>query len=384
VAPSSARALDAFLQDIYAEQRCVRDGIVPEALIQNSPGYRPVEGSAPPPGARRAQVCGFDVIRDPDGRWRVLEDNVRVPSGVGYALQYRRLLSGVFPELTTSVRLMDPERALSLLAQTLQESAPARIGADEPSVVLLTSGATDSAYFEHQMLARALGVPLVEPGDLAVSDERLWYRSASGPMPVDVAYLRIDQEQLTMPGANGAALGPQLLQAVRAGNLTLANALGNGIADDKAIYGYVPRLIEYYLGEHPLLEQVPTYYCGEPEQCVEVLSRLHELVLKPVDGYGGRGVTIGPHATEQDLLQVRQRIMTEPRRWIAQEVVRFSTHPTLCGGILRPQHVDLRVFVYYGAQPIVAPAALTRVAPPGSLVVNSSRGGGAKDTWLLA
>jgi carboxylate-amine ligase len=378
-----ARALDAFVQDIYGERSIVRDGVLPEWLVQSSPGYRPCEGSAAAPGSRRTHVCGFDIIRDEEGRWRVLEDNVRVPSGVGYSIQYRRVMAKVFPELIASMKLLDPERAPSLLAQMLEDSAPPRASGSPPRIVLITSGSSDSAYFEHRMLAEAIGVPLVEPPELAVSAGILWHQTPAGPYRVDVAYLRIDEPLAYRLGANGAVLGPQLIEAVRAGTLTLANARGNGIADDKAIYAYVPRLIEYYLGEHPLLEQVPTYHCADPEQCTEVLDHLEELVVKPVDGYGGLGVLVGPHATEEELAQARSLIMAQPGRWIAQKTVKLSTHPTLSGGLLRPQHVDLRVFVYYGAQPVVVPAALTRVAPVGSLVVNSSRGGGAKDTWLL-
>jgi glutamate---cysteine ligase / carboxylate-amine ligase len=378
-----ARALDAFIQDIYGERCSVRDGVIPEWIVQSSPGYRPSEGTAAHPGSRRAHVCGFDIIRDEEGRWRVLEDNVRVPSGVGYAIQYRRLMYKVFPELTSSMNLLDPEVALSLLAQMLRDSAPPRASGASPYIVLITSGASDSAYFEHWMLAKAIGISLVEPAELAVADGILWHQTPSGSHRVDIAYLRIDEPLRHLTGADGAILGPQLVAAVRAGTLTLVNALGNGVADDKAVYAYVPRFIEYYLGEHPLLEQVPTYHCAVPEQCAEVLDRLQELVIKPVDGYGGHGVLIGPHATQDELENARRLIMAQPSRWIAQNTLTLSTHPTLCAGVLRPQHVDLRVFVYHGAQAIVVPAALTRVAPPGSLVVNSSRGGGAKDTWLL-
>ncbi len=383
-AEQRARALDAFLQDIYGKQRVVRDGVLPERLVHGSPGYRPMEGSAPPPGSRRAHVCGFDVIRDEEGRWRVLEDNARVPSGVAYAVQYRRLMAKVFPELVASVSLLDPELAPSLLAQMLRESVPPKGSAASPRIVLLTSGANDSAYFEHRMLAEAMGVALVEPEDLVVTGGILWHQTASGRQRVDVAYLRIDEPLTYRPGADGAILGPRLVEAVRAGTLTLANALGNGVADDKAIYAYVPKLIEYYLGERPLLEQVPTYHCADAEQRAAVLDQLRDLVVKPVDGYGGSGVVIGRHATEQELEHTRRLILDQPERWIAQRTIELSTHPTINGSSLRPQHVDLRVFVYYGAEPVVVPAALTRVAPAGTLVVNSSRGGGAKDTWLLA
>jgi carboxylate-amine ligase len=379
-AAQRARALDAFLRDIYSDAAIVRDGLVPEWLVQHSPGYRSA-GAAPPPSIRRAQVCGFDIIRDQDGRWLVLEDNVRVPSGLGYAISSRRLMQKVFPELFAHQSLLDPEQAPALLKRALLESAPPKASA-EPHVVLLSSGSNDSAYFEHRLLADAMQIPLVEPAELLVSDGKAWHVEASGRSRVDVIYLRMDDQLAQRRGANGHILGPQLLSAVRAHTLTLANALGNGVADDKAIYAYVPKFIKYYLGELPLLEQVPTYHCSEPEQQALVLSRLDQLVVKPVDGYGGLGVMIGPRATEDELDKMRGLIGEQPERWIAQETVMLSTHPTFDGGRLRPRHVDLRVFVYYGAQPMVAPAALTRVAPQGSLVVNSSRGGGGKDTWL--
>jgi glutamate---cysteine ligase / carboxylate-amine ligase len=296
----------------------------------------------------------------------------------------RSALPEVFPDVVQSAGLLDPEQAPALLKRTLVESAPPTSSGNSPNIALLSSGPSDSAYFEHRMLAGAMRVPLVEPAELAVDNDVLWYESASGRQRLDVLYRRIDEQLAQRPGANGAALVPQLVAAVRAGNLTLANALGNGIADDKAIYSYVPQFIEYYLGEHPLLEQVPTYHCADPEQQAEVLARLEEFVVKPVDGYGGLGVVIGPHASPEELAAARALIVQQPHRWIAQDTVTFSTHPTLSGGRLRPQHVDLRVFVYYGAQAVVVPAPLTRVAPPGSLVVNSSRGGGAKDTWLLS
>jgi glutamate---cysteine ligase / carboxylate-amine ligase len=379
-AAQRARALDAFLRDIYSDGAIVRDGLIPEWLVQHAPGYRSA-GTAPTPSTRRAQVCGFDVIRDKDGRWLVLEDNVRVPSGVGYAISSRRLMRKVFPELMAGADLLDPEQVPQLLRSALLESAPPK-ATDTPHVVLLSSGPTDSAYFEHRLLADGMGVPLVEPGDLMVSEGKAWHVEKAGRSRVDVIYLRMDDQLAHRRGHNGSILGPQLVSAVRAQTLTLANALGNGVADDKAIYTYVPRFIKYYLNELPLLEQVPTYQCSDPEQLAMVLSRLDELVVKPVDGYGGLGVVVGPRASDEELASTRALIGEQPERWIAQETVMLSTHPTFTGNRLRPRHVDLRVFVYYGAQPVVVPAALTRVAPAGSLVVNSSRGGGGKDTWL--
>ena len=378
-----ARALDAFLGDIYGERRIVRDGVVPASLVTESPGYR-AAGAAVPPKQRRVHVSGFDVVRDCDGRWLVLEDNVRVPSGVAYAIHARRLIRRAFPELVAEADFHDPEVAPRLLRSALEESAPPRVeGA--PALALLTSGPGDSAYFEHQMLAEAMGIPLVTPGDLLVQDELVWHVREGKRQRLDVVYLRLDDGLLSNRGADGRPLGPALVSAVRAGTVTLANALGNGLADDKAVYDHVPKLIEYYLGEHPLLEQVRTYHCADPDQRATVKARLDELVIKPVDGYGGLGVVIGPHATDHELAEVRALIDEQPSRWIAQETIALSTHPTFDARAqaFRPRHVDLRVFVYYGESPVVVPASLTRVAPAGSMVVNSSRGGGGKDTWLL-
>jgi carboxylate-amine ligase len=378
-----ARALDAFLADVYGERRIVRDGILPAALLTDCPGYR-AAGAAPPPKQRRVTVSGFDIVRDQDGRWLVLEDNVRVPSGVAYALHARRLMRRAFPDLAALAELQDPEQAPALLRRALEECAPAR-ASDRPALCLLTSGPSDSAYFEHRTLAAAMDVPLVTTADLLVQDDLLWRVEGRERRRVDVVYVRMDDRLLANRGADGRPLGPPLLGAVCAGAVTLANAIGNGLADDKAIYAHVPTLVEYYLGEHPLLEQVRTYHCADPEQREAVLARLDELVVKPVDGYGGMGVLIGPQATDEELAGARALITEEPARWIAQETVRLSTHPTFDerAQAFRPRHVDLRVFVYYGQSPVVVPAALTRVAPPGSMVVNSSRGGGAKDTWLL-
>ncbi len=376
-----ARALDAFLRDIYDGAAIVRDGILPSWLAARSPG-RSWAAQAFPNDLRRVHVSGFDIVRDADGRWLVLEDNVRVPSGVAYSMQHRRLLQRVVPELFETTELLDPNEAPALLRKTLEQCAPPA-AADTPNIVLLTEGPTDSAYFEHQLLATEMGVRLVRPSDLIVEDDIVFCISQSGARTrVDVIYLRME-DVLSQLGRDRAPLGPRLVKAVQGRTLTIANALGNGLADDKAIYSYVPKFIEYYLGEHPLLEQVPTYHCADPEQRQLVLSRLAELVVKPVDGYGGLGVVIGPHANSEELDRARGLILQQPSRWIAQETVSISTHPTYERGRLRPRHVDLRVFVYYGSEPVVVPAALTRVAPSGSLIVNSSRGGGAKDTWVL-
>jgi carboxylate-amine ligase len=292
-----------------------------------------------------------------------------------------------FPDLLETADLLDPEEAPALLRQALEVALPPRRASGTPAsapptIVLLGSGPDDSAYFEHRMLADAMGVPALVSTDLLVQDDIVWQVSGDRRQRVDVVYLRMDDQLAQRPGADGRPLGPGLIAAVRAGTVTLANALGNGVADDKAIYAYVPKLIEHYLGERPLLEQVPTYHCADPQQQADVLRRLEQLVVKPIDGYGGLGVLIGPHASHRELTEARRLIREQPARWIAQEVVTLSTHPTFDGHRFQPRHIDLRVFVYYGAAPVVVPAALTRVAPAGSMVVNSSRGGGAKDTWL--
>jgi carboxylate-amine ligase len=302
---------------------------------------------------------------------------------VAYAMQSRRLLSRVFPEYVGAAELLDVEEVPALLRRTLEESAPAHVSGSTPSLLLLSEGAHDSAYFEHKMLAEAGGMALSTPAELLVEDDVLYHVPGSARQRVDVVYLRMDDALSRRTGKDGRVIGPQLLRAVKAGNLALANALGNGVADDKAIYAYVPKLIEYYLGERALLEQVETFHLADPEQQRYVVEHLDELVVKPVDGYGGLGVVIGPRANDQELAEARELIEQQPSRWIAQRTVSLSTHPTHHQGRLEPRHVDLRVFVYYGKEPVVVPAALTRVAAAGSLIVNSSRGGGAKDTWLL-
>jgi carboxylate-amine ligase len=376
-----ARALDAFLGDVYDERAVVADGIVPSWVIEGSPGLRPT-GALMRRHAVRAQVAGIDLVRD-GHQWRVLEDNLRVPSGIGYAIQNRRLTMAVLPELPVPDGLLPVDEAPAMLRRAL--AAAAQPGIDDPAIIVLSQGPADSAWFEHQLLAEEMSVPLATSTDILVEDGRVHLVREGRRGPVDVIYLRLDEESLLhAPGADGMPLGWPLLAAVHAGRVALANALGNGVGDDKAVYAYVPRMIEYYLGERALLADAPTYLCGVPEQREEVLRRLGELVLKPVDGYGGDRVTIGPRATRDELAAIRRQIVAAPHRWIAQELVALSTHPVFDGATLVPRHVDLRAFVFLGDQPEVAPVALTRVAPAGSMIVNSSRGGGSKDTWLLA
>ena len=376
------RALEAFLWDAYGERAAVADGVIPAWVLSDSPGLRHT-GRALREGAIRVSVAGIDLVRGDDGGWYVLEDNLRVPSGVAYAIEGRRLLRSALPELSPPGGILSLDAVPSMLHEALVAAAPPA-ARGEPAVAVLTSGEEDSAYFEHTYLAEEMGVPLITPADLAV-EENIVYAVVEGRRRrIDVLYRRMDEDELAnAPGADGAPLGPALVRAVRAGTVSLANALGNGVADDKVVYAYVPRMVTYYLGEQPLLDDVPTYVCGDPQQCAHVLDNLDRLVVKPVDGYGGSGVVIGPQAEPYQLTKVRAQIVADPRRWIGQEMVSLSTHPTWTDGGLEPCAVDLRAFVYSGRETIVAPAALSRVAPPGSLIVNSSRGGGSKDTWLL-
>ncbi|MFC4536598.1 glutamate--cysteine ligase [Sphaerisporangium dianthi] len=366
--PQRVRALEAFLHDVYGRREVIKDQVIPAWIVDEAPGYR-AAGWRVHSAATRCSVAGLDVARDGAGRWVVLEDNLRVPSGIGYAVGNRRTAVQALPELDRA-GVLDPEGAAGLLREALLAASPSA----DPVIGVVTSGPSDPAYYEHRTLAEEMDVVLVEPGDLAVRDGVVY---AAGRR-VDVLYRRIDEDDLL-----GGPLGAALLDATESGALTLANAPGNGVADDKSLYRYVPRLIDYYLGERPLLANVPTYLCREPEDRGQVLDRLSELVVKPVDGYGGQGVIIGAHASARELDEVRERILAEPERWVAQETIALSTHPTFDGERMRPHAVDLRGFVFLGERPVVPQAALTRVAPPGSMIVNSSQGGGAKDTWLM-
>ncbi len=366
------RALEAFLRDAYGERAAVRDGVLPAWTVEESPGLHPA-GYRVPPYVVRCAVAGIDLVSDGAGRWSVLEDNLRVPSGIGYAMANRWLAGRVLPELVLASHAPAPARAVSVLRAALSFAGP--------EVALITVGPPDSAYFEHRLLADEMGVPLVTPADLTASAEGV---HTAGGERLRVLYRRIDEDELFgAADARGRPLGPGLLDAVEKGTVVLANAPGNGVGDDKALYSFVPDLIGYYLGEKPLLANVPTYLCRDPRGRAEVLGRLDELVTKPVDGYGGQGIVIGPDASPAELAEVRARILAEPHRWIAQETVTLSTHPTLADGRLEARAVDLRAFVCTGAEPVVVPIALTRVAPRGSRIVNSSQGGGSKDTWLM-
>ncbi|HEY5685216.1 MAG TPA: circularly permuted type 2 ATP-grasp protein [Acidimicrobiia bacterium] len=380
------RALNAFLDDLYGgDQEILRDEIVPRWLVESSSGYLPeAEGIQVPPGAR-CVVSGIDLVRDGDGTYRVLEDNLRVPSGISYVLENRVAMTRVLPTAFSRYRVRPVGHYGASLLRSLRSIAPA--GADDPTVVVLTPGVFNSAYFEHAFLARQMGVELVEGRDLVVDDHVVYMRTTRGLSRVDVIYRRVGDEFIDpVVFRPDSALGvPGIMSAVRAGRVTLANAVGNGVADDKGIYPFVPEMIRYYLGEEAVLPNVATYLPWEPDQLEHVLSRLDQLVVKPVAEAGGYGIVIGPKADAATLEQVERAVRDNPRGYIAQEVVQLSTHPTFAGDGLAPRHIDLRPFVLSSGEGIeVVPGGLTRVAlREGSLIVNSSQGGGSKDTWVL-
>jgi carboxylate-amine ligase len=383
-----AKALNAFLRDIYSEQAIVADGVIGIHALDRAPGFRSTGRLSR--GLVRAHVSGTDLVCDAVGNWMVLEDNLRIPSGTAYAIANRRLLAKHLPELDRPAEFGDVDQVPAMLLETLQAAAPSQCSG-EPSLVLLSAGWEDSAWFEHTFLADELGIALVQTTDLSVCDGKLFRHIGSDVHPVDVLYARMDEDMLlSSTGYHGSALRPGLLEAVNSGTLSIANALGNGIGDDKAIYAYVPAMIEYYLGEKPALAQVPTWICAERAQRDYVLDHIAELVVKPIDGHGGAGVMIGPETTTEALEARRRELQTQPERYIAQEAIALSTHPTFDGEGMYPHHVDLRAFVHLrpGSDDTVTahvmPAGLTRVAARGSRIVNSSSGGGSKDTWILA
>ncbi len=378
--------LEAFLEDIYGGGKILADGVVPTALVTSSTHFhRQAVGISPPNGVR-IHVAGVDVVRGADGVLRVLEDNLRTPSGISYVVENRRTMSRVFPELFASQRVRPVGGYPARLLEALQAAAPT--GSPDPTVVVLTPGIYNSAYFEHTFLARQMGVELVEGRDLVCRNNKVYMRATTGEQRVDVVYRRVDDDYLDpLQFRTDTMLGcPGILNAARAGNVTIANAVGNGVADDKLVYSYVPDMIRYYFGQEPILPNVPTYRLCDPDQLDYALGCLDRLVVKPVDASGGKDLLIGSAATDEQLARTRQAILANPRGWIAQETVQLSTAPTWVGQHLRPRHLDLRPFaVNDGERVWVVPGGLTRVAiPEGCLVVNSSQGGGSKDTWVLA
>jgi uncharacterized circularly permuted ATP-grasp superfamily protein len=378
------RAINAFLDDIYHDQHILKAGRVPAPLILNNPAFRPEVLGLDLPRGVYVHVAGVDVVRVSATEFYVLEDNVRVPSGVSYMLENRETMMRLFPDLFAGHSVAPVNHYPETLLRTLRSAAPP--GIVTPTVVVLTPGIFNSAYFEHAFLAQQMGVQLVEGMDLFVDDDTLYMRTTDGPGRVDVIYRRVDDDFIDPLAFDpGSVLGvPGLLSVVRNGRVTLANAIGTGIADDKAVYTYVPEMIDFYLGEKPILSNVPTYKLSIEDDRAYVLEHLEELVVKEVAGSGGYGMLVGPASTAEERYDFKNKILTSPESFIAQPTLSLSTCPTLVNGDVVPRHVDLRPYVLTGEATTVVPGGLTRVAlREGSLVVNSSQGGGTKDTWVL-
>ena len=380
-------ALNRFLDDVYVgEQAAINDGIVPRWLITSSTGFEREAVNIPVPNGARCLIAGIDLVRDRNGVYRVLEDNIRNPSGISYVLENRAAMMKILPAAFRAHRVRPVDHYGRSLLRALRNVAPPAAG-DSPTVAVLTPGVYNSAYFEHAFLARQMGVELVEGRDLVVDDHVVYMRTTSGLQRVDVLYRRIDDAFLDpVVFRSDSTLGvPGIMAALRAGTVSVANAVGNGVADDKAVYAYVPELIRYYLGEEPIIPNADTYLLWDPDQRKQVLDRLDQLVVKPVAESGGYGIVIGPKATDEELAHVRRNIEEDPRNYIAQEVVSLSRLPSFVDDGVEGRHIDLRPFVLTGDRVEVIPGGLTRVAMrKGSLVVNSSQGGGSKDTWVLA
>lgn len=378
-------ALNAFLGDIYGPARIVKDGVIPAELVFGNANYRPEMKDFPVPHGTYVHVCGIDIIRDEYGDFRVLEDNARTPSGVSYVIENRHLMLRTFPDLMAGIKLRPVDDYGRRLRAAMTEIAPP--GSGDPHVVLLSPGIYNSAYFEHVFLAREMGVPLVVGSDLVVDNDHVFMRTITGLRPVHTIYRRLNDDFLdpdvfrvdSMLGVRG------LIAAWRAGNVAIANAVGTGVADDKAVYAYMPRIIKYYLDEDPLIQNVDTHICREPKGLRHTLENLDKLVVKPVGESGGYGITIGPRATSTELALARASILANPENWISQPMIGLSVAPTLSPEGIGARHLDLRPFIVTGRDSWVLPGGLTRVAlKEGSLIVNSSQGGGSKDTWVLA
>ena len=378
------RALNLFIHDIYHERAILGEGIVPAAQITANAQYRPEMQGVAVPCDVYAHVAGIDIVRAGAGEFYVLEDNLRVPSGVSYMLENRKMMMRLFPELFVRHKVAPVAHYPDLLLDKLRSVAPHAVS--DPTVVVLTPGMYNSAYFEHAFLAQQMGVELVEGQDLFVDDLQVFMRTTRGPKRVDVIYRRIDDDFLDpLAFRADSALGvPGLLAAYQAGRVTLANAVGTGVADDKSIYPFVPDMIRFYLGETPILNNVPTWQCRRREDLAHVLDHLSELVVKEVHGAGGYGMLVGPASTQAQIEEFRQKIIARPSAYIAQPTLALSTCPTFADAGIAPRHIDLRPFVLSGQSISMVPGGLTRVAlNEGSLVVNSSQGGGTKDTWIL-
>ena len=380
-------ALNMFIDDLYNERRILKDKVVPAEIIDSSKNYlEPCKGIQPRHGVW-ANICGSDLVRGGDGTVYVLEDNLRVPSGVSYMLENRNVIKRVFPSLFQNHHVRPVSEYPTALSTMLQSIAPPQRASDKPVIVVLTPGIYNSAYFEHSYLARTMGVELVEGGDLVIGDDDCVYlRSIDGLQRVDTIYRRIDDVFLDPETFHpDSMLGvPGIMRAWRAGNVAIANAPGSGVADDKVVYSYVPEIIRYYLDEDAIIPNVPTWRCSEPQHLAHVLQNIADLVVKPANESGGYGMLVGPHATREEHDKFRELLKADPRNYIAQPTLDLSTAPTLCGDVLEPRHLDLRPFILQGESISVTAGGLTRVAMrKGSLVVNSSQGGGSKDTWIV-
>ncbi len=378
------KALNLFLHDVYHQGKILKDGVLPPDLVFGNPNYRPEMVGYDPPCGTYVHIGGTDVIRDPKGEFFVLEDNARTPSGVSYVVENRHLMQRAFPDLMHGFAIESVSEYGTRLGDKLNEVAPK--GVLSPQLVLLSPGVFNSAYFEHVFLAREIGIPLVEGRDLFVDEDRVFMKTVSGPKPVHVIYRRLNDDFLdpevfrpeSVLGVKG------LMRAVRKGTVTLANAVGTGVADDKAVYAYLPRIIRYYLDEEPVLPNVETHICRERDALAYTLDNLDKLVVKPVGESGGYGICVGPKAAKAELDLCRSQLKANPSNYISQPMIELSVCPTLTDDGVEPRHVDLRPFAVTGEETWLLPGGLTRVAlKKGSIVVNSSQGGGTKDTWVL-
>ncbi len=381
-------ALNRFIHDVYHDQEILKAGVVPREQIEGNAQFRPEMMGVDVPNQIYSHISGIDIVRAPDaqgqGEYYVLEDNLRVPSGVSYMLEDRKMMMRLFPDLFSQNRVAPVAHYPDLLLETLRASAPSTTA--EPTVVVLTPGMYNSAYFEHAFLAQQMGVELVEGQDLFVKDRFVYMRTTRGPMRVDVIYRRVDDDFLDpsvfRPTSTLGCAG--LMDAYRAGHVAICNAVGTGVADDKSIYPYVPKMIEFYLGEKPILNNVPTYMCRNPDDLKYVMANLKDLVVKEVHGAGGYGMLVGPAATRAEIEEFGKAVLANPTGYIAQPTLSLSSCPTYVESGIAPRHIDLRPFVLSGKSVQMVPGGLTRVAlKEGSLVVNSSQGGGTKDTWIL-
>ncbi|MEY2528344.1 MAG: hypothetical protein QOJ05_434 [Verrucomicrobiota bacterium] len=377
-------ALNLFLHDIYHEQNILRDGVIPKQIVWEAAHFRPEFMHFDVPRNVYIHICGTDLIRDQEGNYLVLEDNARCPSGVSYVIENRQTMKRTFPSLLAQYRVRPVEDYSQELLNVLRYIAPR--AKHEPTIVLLTPGVYNSAYFEHSFLARSMGIEIVEGRDLVAHGGKVFMRTTKGHQQVDVIYRRINDDFLDpQVFRKDSGLGvPGIVEAYRDGNVSLANSIGTGIADDKAVYHFVPKMIRYYLSEDPLLANVQTYLAAVKEDLTYILEHLPELVVKAVNESGGYGMLIGPQATKAECERFREKVRKNPRNYIAQPVIPLSRAPSFCDGDMQGRHIDLRPFILYGEKVTIVPGGLTRVAlRPGSLVVNSSQGGGSKDTWIL-